>query len=169
MPKNSSKIIFNSSPLINLAKINSLNLIEELFGQIIIPPAVRIEVIEQARDKDESSADIKELIDNNIIEIKEVKNQTLVRSFQTYLDFGESEVIALALEINAELIVIDEMEARETADNLNLNKTGFLGIIIKAHNNDIIDSGIDLVDSAIEQGFYISDNLYDKLVQKLSE
>ena len=75
MPKNSSKIIFNSSPLINLAKINSLNLIEELFGQIIIPPAVRIEVIEQARDKDESSADIKELIDNNIIEIKEVKNQ----------------------------------------------------------------------------------------------
>ena len=37
MPVNSSKVIFNSSPLINLAKTNSLYLIKELFGQIIIP------------------------------------------------------------------------------------------------------------------------------------
>ena len=168
MPENSSKTIFNSSPLINLAKINSLYLIEELFSQIIIPPAVRTEVIAQARDKDESS-DIKELIDKNIIVIKEVENQTLVKTLQTNLDLGESEVIALALEINADLVVIDEMEARETADNLEINKTGFLGIIIKAHNKNIIDSGITLIDSAIEKGFYISDSLYDILLQKLGE
>ena len=168
MPVNSSKVIFNSSPLINLAKTNSLYLIEELFGQVIIPSAVRTEVIDQARDKDESSG-IEKLIENNIIVTKEVENQTVVKTLRSHLDFGESEVIALALEINADLVVIDEMEARETADNLDINKTGFLGIIIKAHNKDIIDSGIDLIDSAIEQGFYISNSLYDILVKRLSD
>ena len=168
MQENSSKIIFNSSPLINLAKTNSLYLIEELFGQVIIPSAVRTEVIDQARDKDESSG-IEKLIENNIIVTKEVENQTVVKTLRSHLDFGESEVIALALEINADLVVIDEMEARETADNLDINKTGFLGIIIKAHNKDIIDSGIDLIDSAIEQGFYISNSLYDILVKRLSD
>ncbi len=168
MPKNSNKIIFNSSPLINLAKTNSLYLIKELFGQIVIPSAVRTEVIDQARDKDESSG-IKDLIENNIIVTKDVENKTLIKTLQSHLDFGESEVIALALELDADLIVIDEMEARETADSLEINKTGFLGVIIKAHNKDIIDSGICLIDNAIEQGFYISDSLYDKLVQRLND
>lgn len=168
MQKNNNKIIFNSSPLINLAKINSLSLIENLFDQIIIPPAVRIEVIEQARNIDESS-DIKQLIQDNIIIIKQIQNQTLVKSFQSHLDFGESEVIALALEINADLVVIDEMQARETADIYNLNKTGFLGIILKAERENVIDSDLDLIDRAIDQGFYIDDSLYEKLVQQLSE
>ena len=167
MENTNEKVIFNSSPLINLSKIKSLNLIEKIYGQVIIPEAVNEEVVISGKTK-ENIEGIIQLIEKDIVKIVKVKNRSLVKSFQMNLDYGESEVLALAIDMNASLIIIDEKEARQVADTYNLNKTGFIGILIKAEKLGLIDSAMDLIDLAIKKGFRINKNLYIKLKEKLS-
>lgn len=133
------KIVSNASPIINLSKINRLDLLEKLYQKIIIPEAVFKELIVKGHDKENIPA-IKSLIDNNIIDVHEVQSNALVKALEKDLDPGESAAIALAAEINAELVILDERDARETAEIYNLKKTGFIGILMKAKKEGFIDS-----------------------------
>ena len=140
MEKSDSNIvIFNSSPIINLSKINSLDLIKKIYKQILIPKAVYNEVLIKGTNKD-NIYKIEELINTQIIKIAIVNNQEIIKVFAKDLDYGESEVLALALQLNADLVVIDETDARNIADIYNLNKTGFIGILIKAQEAGYIST-----------------------------
>ena len=160
-----SKIIFNSSPLINLSKIEKLELVEKLFGKIIIPEAVFNELIKDASSK-KGSREIKDLINKGVVEVRKVEDENIIKSFRKDLDHGEAEVITLALEINADLIIIDEIEARRVAEIYNLKKTGFIGLLIKAYNKKYIDNFKELLDLAIQKGFWINKNLYKNIINK---
>ena len=162
------KIVCNASPIINLSKINKLDLIEKLYQKIIIPGAVFKELIVKGHDKENIPA-IKSLIENNIIDVQEVQSNALVRALEKDLDPGESAAIALAAEINAELIILDERDARETAEIYNLKKTGFIGILMKAKQKGFIDSVKKYLDQAIEKGFWIDEKLYQTIIKKLNE
>ncbi len=83
------------------------------------------------------------------------------------MDSGESEVIALAKEENADLVIIDEVDARRIADFHDLNKTGFIGILIKAKKNGLVDDVIRLIDIAVEKGFWINKDLYQQIFNSL--
>jgi predicted nucleic acid-binding protein len=172
MPKSKEskdqKIVCNASPIINLSKINKLDLIEKLYQKIIIPGAVFKELIVRGHDKENIPA-IKSLIDNNIIDVQEVQSNALVRALEKDLDPGESAAIALAAEINAELIILDERDARETAEIYNLKKTVFIGILMKAKQKGFIDSVKKYLDQAIEKGFWIDEKLYQTIIKKLNE
>lgn len=172
MPKSKQdkdqKIVCNASPIINLSKINKLDLIEKLYKKIIIPGAVFKELIVRGHDKENIPA-IKSLIDNNIIYVQEVQSNALVRALEKDLDPGESEAIALAAEINAEFIILDERDARETAEIYNLKKTGFIGILMKAKQKGFIDSVKKYLDQAIEKGFWIDEKLYGAIIKKINE
>jgi uncharacterized protein len=91
MPRSSEsktqKIISNTSPIINLSKIDKLDLIEKLYRKIIIPEAVFRELIVTGHDKENIPA-IKSLINNGVIEIREVKSDALVRALEQDLYFG---------------------------------------------------------------------------------
>ncbi len=164
----SPKIVSNTSPIINLAKIDKLDLIEKLYQNIIIPAAVYKELIMSGQDKENIPA-IKSLIDNKIIYVQEIQNSALTRALEQDLDPGESETIALAVEINADLVILDEREARETAEIYKLKKTGFIGILLKAKQKGFIDSVKKYLDRAIEKGFWIDERLYRSIIKKLSE
>ena len=92
------KAVSNSSPLINLARIGKLNLLPRIFGRIIIPNAVWQEVA--VEDQDYPGAD--EIRQAKWIQRAAVSNRQLVHSLRQELDAGEAEVIASAVEINAE-------------------------------------------------------------------
>ncbi len=170
MPKSKEdkdqKIVSNASPIINLAKINKLDLLEKLYQKIIIPRAVFKELIERAHDKENIQA-IKSIIDNNIIDVQEVQSDVLVTALEKDLDPGESAAIALAVEIKAELVILDERDARETAEIYNLKKTGFIGILMKAKQKGFIDSVEKYLDQAIEKGFWIDEKLYQSIIKKI--
>ena len=97
-------IVSNTSPVINLAAIGHLELLNKLYGKIILPEAVHHEITVKGAGQ-AGSTEIEKL---KWIEVKTVSNQKLVQALKMELDEGESEAIALAVELNAELLLIDE-------------------------------------------------------------
>ncbi|NIM14014.1 MAG: DUF3368 domain-containing protein [Candidatus Aminicenantes bacterium] len=166
--KKKIKVVCNSSPVIGLAKINRLDIIEKLYQEIIIPEAVFDELITKGKDKDKT-AEIKRLIDRNIVTVQEVKNLELIRLLRKDLDYGESEVIALALELQADLVILDEKDARDIAEFYNLKKIGLLGILIRAKERGLISLVKGYMDKLINAGFRIDDSLYELIAASLEE
>lgn len=166
--KKKIKIICNSSPIIGLAKVDRLDIIEKLYQEIIVPEAVFDELITKGRDKDKT-AEINELIDQNIVTVQNVSNRELIRALRKDLDYGESEVIALALELQADLVILDEKDARDIAEFYNLKKIGLLGVLIRAKERGFISSVKEYMDKLINAGFRIDQNLYELIASSLEE
>ncbi len=119
-------VISNSSPVIHLAKINKLNLLEKLYTRVIVPEKVYLECTETTQYHQEI-----QLISNSTwMTTLHIKDIRLFNLLYTEIDAGEAEALVLALEIDADLVLLDDMEARIKARSLGLNVTGTLGILL---------------------------------------
>jgi len=119
--------VSNASVLIALAKLGMLYLLEKLFRTITVPTVVFAEV---TRDIKKPGAKI--LKEAEWITVIEPSNKALVNMLLDFLDEGEANAIELAREINADLVLLDEKEARRIARRLGLKILGTLGILILA-------------------------------------
>ncbi len=72
--------------------------------------------------------------------------------FEKILDYGESEVLALALEIGADMVIVDEVDARRIAELHSIKKIGFLGLLVKTKKQRLIENVKDVLDAAISRG-----------------
>ena len=159
-------IVSNTSPLLNLAIINHLHLLERQFKEIFIPKAVLSEL--RINDNVEGSNQLKTAIQKGWLKVKPVKNISLVQLLQRELDQGESEAIALAIEIQADLILLDEKEGRRIARSLDLKITGILGIALKAWRNGDIKSMQEFIGTLRNEAhFYVALDLEQKILQDL--
>lgn len=159
-------IVSNASPLINLARIGQLNLLSQLYGKLLIPEAVWHEVVIEGAGQ--PGAD--EVKTASWIEKRLVTNKQLVLALRQELDAGEAEAIALALEIRAEMLLMDERLGRETARHLGLRYTGLIGVLVEAKHKEIIDA-IEpyLVALRTIAGFRVSDTLYMRVLHDAGE
>jgi predicted nucleic acid-binding protein len=82
---------------------------------------------------------------------------------------NSSPVIALALELQADLVILDEKDARDIAEFYNLKKIGLLGILIRAKERGLISSVTEYMDKLIKAGFRIDENLYELIAASLEE
>lgn len=162
------KAVFNSSPIINLSKIDCLHLLFQLFDKIIIPNAVYDEIVEAGKDKKGTKKIIK-VIKEGFITIRNVSNLSLVMALNRELDLGEAEAIVLALEINADLIVVDEKEARKYAELYEIKKTGVIGLLIRAKNRGYLDYLKPYLDLMVAEGFWLNKRLYQKILKEVDE
>jgi predicted nucleic acid-binding protein len=119
-------VVSNTSPISNLAAIGQLELLQQLYGNIIIPPAVYQELINSG-DADPATLAVQTL---DWIQTQPVSDRVLLETLQANLDPGEAEAITLAVEINAERLIIDERRGRNEAIRLGLQVTGLLGIAL---------------------------------------
>ncbi|MEC4888326.1 MAG: hypothetical protein SAL70_44530 [Scytonema sp. PMC 1070.18] len=119
-------IVCNTSPISNLAAIGQLSLLQQVYGNIVIPEAVETEIAKVATIYAQAALVPKQ----TWITVCSVTDLTLVQKLRgKKLDAGESEAIALAVELNAELLVIDEQLGRGIALNEGLNITGLIGVL----------------------------------------
>ncbi|MFQ5708190.1 MAG: DUF3368 domain-containing protein [bacterium] len=159
-------VISNTSPVINLAAIEKLDLLNQLYGKIIIPQGVYHEVKGTGADQ----AGATEIDDLEWIEVTSVPNQDLVQAVRMELDQGESEAIALAIQMKANLLLIDERRGRAVAKRFGLRYIGVLGIIVGAKHKGLIQAVTPLLDDLIARaGFWVSKNLYNRVVQVSGE
>ena len=155
-------VVTNASPLIGLARIGELELLQQLYGELVIPEAVEHEVVVEGAEL--PAAD--QVGKADWIKTRTVSNKQLVRVLQENLGAGEAEAIALALEIEAELLLLDEHRGRQTALHLGLRYTGLVGILIEAKSKGYIDSVKGYLNSLRDvAGFYVSERLYMRVIQ----
>lgn len=155
-------IVSNSSPLIALSRIGKLNILKSLYKKLLIPQAVAEEI----------SSDLTKKINLNTlswIKIKSLNQPLSVAILSVSLGRGESETMALVLELKADLVILDELAARNTAESLNLKFTGTLGIILKAKKKNLISSVRKTIDNLIKHGFRVSSQLYSDILELAGE
>jgi len=97
--------------------------------------------------------------------VEEPSDDPLVCTLGQDLDLGESEAIALAVEKEAGLILLDEREGRRRARNVGLEVTGLLGVLIRADREGNLSSLSEAIAQLEEEaGFWISDALREKIL-----
>jgi predicted nucleic acid-binding protein len=86
------------------------------------------------------------------------------------LDAGESSVIALALELNADWLIIDEQLGRQTATEYKLKITGILGLLIEAKRQKLIPLVKPILDDLINTAkFWVNPSLYNRILSIVGE
>lgn len=101
-------VVSNTSPLIGLAAIRQLTLLQQLYSSIIIPQVVYNEVT--VGNTDACSVAVQTF---HWIQTRQVTNRAIITRFPNKLDLGETEAIALAIELGADLLLIDDESGRE--------------------------------------------------------
>lgn len=159
-------IVSDTSPINNLAAINHLHLLLELYETVLIPEAVYRELT----DPNFPVAGATEVQTFDWIQTRAVSDRTLVEALSNELDIGEAEAIALAVEIQADQVLIDEHRGRLVASRLNLHYTGILGILVEAKSKGLIAEVRPRLDALInDAGFWIAEPLYNRVLQLANE
>jgi len=150
-------VVSNTSPLTNLAAIGQFNLLHDMFAQIYVPAGVMTELTAKNRLWPGAT----EVTASPWIKIEQVSHPTVVDALRLDLDRGEAEAIALALEKQADLVLLDEQAGRYAAQFLNLKVMGVVGLLIKAKQLGLLKSIKPQLDLLRQQaGFYINTSLY---------
>jgi predicted nucleic acid-binding protein len=137
-------IVCNASPLIALSQIGRLDVLRELFGTVLIPPAVSSEILPELRALPAWTI--------HTPLAKTVPRAVVAAS----LGPGESESIALALERSASRLILDDRAARRLAASLGVSVVGTLGALLAAKRRGIIASVRQCLDDLDAVHFHVS-------------
>lgn len=149
-------VVSDASPLIALHRIDHLALLEALFGTVAVPPAVKVEVTPGVPLP-------------GWVEERSLAQPSSAQVLRAVLDAGESEAIALALELSASRLLIDERAGRRLAQGLGLVVTGTLGVLYMAKRQGRLSAIRPLIDTLIAGGFRVAPDLYERIVADAGE
>lgn len=159
------RVVTDATVLIGLAKLGKLTFLKEIFSKVSIPEEVFKEVVERGKGKPGS----KLIRESPWIETKAVKDKTQVSFLMGSLDRGEAEVLALARELEADLILLDEEKARKSAVIAGFNVMGLLGLFNLAKNMGLVHEVRPLINELMTKKFRISDKVIEKALKNAGE
>jgi len=161
--------ISDSSTLIHLAALGRLVLLREYYTEVLIPPAVWKEVVEEGRGRP-GAREVEEAARAGWLKVIAAAEEPLVRLLKRELQDGEAEALALAVERQVEIVLLDESEARRAAAMYGLRKTGVVGILIRARLDGKVSSLRQELDRLHQDaGFWISEDLYRQALEAVGE
>ncbi len=153
-------VIADTTPVNYLVLIREVDLLPRLFGQVLIPPAV----LDELQDPETPAAVRAWLADApSWLQVHPLHSQP--DPGLDYLDDGEREAIALAEELKADQLVVDEIDARKEAARRKLPFIGTLGILRRAAQLDLIDLRSTLARLELTS-FYVDPDLIRSLVDE---
>ncbi|MEI7650033.1 MAG: DUF3368 domain-containing protein [Methanomicrobiales archaeon] len=164
-----SSAVSDSSPLIHLTAIGRLSLLKDYYNSIIIPTADWREVVEQGGSR-KGAMEIRNTRADGWITVASPKNVALIKALLQDLHEGEAESIALAIELNAGIIILDETEARRSAEQHGLPVIGIIGILMQAKADGKVRSMRAELDRLHKTGnFWISKSLHQMILTNAGE
>ena len=147
------KVYVDTSALIILNKIDALDLLNKIYGNVIITNYIQLE--------------LKEAIPSWIsVELNYNIDQSFLKNFN--LGLGETSIIINAIKNNG-FLIIDDLKARKIATTLSLSYTGSIGILIIAKELKLIDSVKYYLEKIQETNFRLSDALINKVLEITNE
>lgn len=157
--------VVDASPLIFLAKLERLDLLRQAAGSVCLPQAVADEI----RAKPDMATQVLEQALQTWIEVRVVDNRMAVDLLLAELDLGEAEVIVLAKILNAEYVVMDDLDARRFARRVGLRPIGTLGLLLAARLRGEIPSLQAEIQRLEKFGFRVSSALKAQLLRAAGE
>ena len=150
------RTVTDASPLIIFQRIGQIDLLEALLRNAFIPPAVRREVY---------SANVPPAW---------IQEQSLTQPLASQiiagrLGAGEREAIALALEIQATCLVLDDLPARRIAQLLHLTVIGSMGLLLQAKHKGLIGAVKPLIEEMQKTGFRVSEHVVTTILMAANE
>lgn len=160
-------VVADASVLIGLSSIGRLALLQERFPEgVLVPPAVWREVVEQGGER----PGVREVAEAGWITVREVTAQEIVQLLRMELEAGEAEAIALAHESGAEVVMLDERDARQAAKQLGLRVLGTIGILIWGRRVGKLISLREAMDALQHRAkFRISRTLFERALSEVGE
>lgn len=144
-------VVVNSTPPISLGNIEALWILEKLYGEVIVPEAVYEEVLKKS---DKASSLISSA---QWITVKKISGNYDRKMYQAKLHAGEVEVMILAQEIDADVVIIDDNAAKKAAQYLGINVAGTMGILLKAKEEGVVSGVKQYIERLLDNDFYVSD------------
>jgi predicted nucleic acid-binding protein len=158
-------IVSDTSPISALLKCNRVELLKQLFFQVVVPQKVFDELLVLER----SGIDVQSLLTASWIQILSPENKLKVEEFSDIVDSGEAEAIVLALELKAEILLIDDLAGRILATEQGLATKGLLGILVEAQKQNILPDAKLLVDTLRQNGtIWVSERVYQVFLKALN-
>ena len=152
-------VVSDTTPLISLLKINRIDLLEKLFGDVLIPQAVFDELTADERFQLEANR----IRQTKFIAVKPVNNpeSASILKRATGLDQGESEAIVLT----------DEAKGRNVSAQMGLRIMGTIGILMAAYEEHELtsDEVRECVDGLQRAGRHIGQRHYQMLLSRLKD
>lgn len=159
------RAVCNTSPIILLAKIRRLELLTQLYREVLIPSSVMGEI---EVSPSEEAMQVRSLLQEGRFQIHEATNRALER-IPADLGRGEREAIALALETKVDLVILDDQQGRRIACERGLVVTGTVGVLIEARERGLVSSVRHELDRLTEAGMWINEAFYHRILQELGE
>ncbi len=153
-------VVSNSTVLIYLAKIGKLNLLKELFGEILIPAEVFREVVINGKEQQQPDAFAVEMaIEEEWIKVKDIEALGELDEFG--IDIGEAEAISLAKSLGIP-VLLDQTHARVAAKALGLKPRGTIFVMLATLRKKLLtyEEYIDSLEELVKAGFRMSDEVY---------
>lgn len=159
--------VFNSSPWIFLTKLGTIEPALSLFQQVHIPLSVSNEILSKP---DESASIMKELQKKRQVHILKARNIRLVDALGNRLGRGEAEAIAIAIEMDAEVVCLDDYPARAEAIRLGLEVKGTLGIIRRLMELDKYECNLNnLYEDLKRMNFRVREKVYWEIFSDIGQ
>ena len=130
----------------------------------MVPSAVEAEVLAGGCDGIGSS-ELQEASWLRVVSLQDPRRADLLAD----LDQGEAEVLALAQELNADLVIIDERLARLHAKRLGLTLTGTMGVLLRAKQLGHVKAVAPLIDGLRQGGIHLSDMVVSEVLALADE
>ncbi len=159
-------VVSNTSPISNLAHVGQINLLQQLYQTVLIPTAVYAELLDERAGENVITA-----VQSAVwLKIQPVQQQELVSVLRNIVNLGEAEAIALAVEVNATRLLIDERLGRQVAVEQGLKINGVFGILLSAKQQGLIAIVKPIIDDLISQAnFRVSSQLYADVLKAANE
>ncbi|MBU0492070.1 MAG: DUF3368 domain-containing protein [Chloroflexi bacterium] len=156
-------VIANNTPLVALWILGRLDLLRDLYDEVLIPQAVYDEFLATERALRQKALE-------QAVWIKPVPlaNPQHTRVY-VGLDQGEAQVLALAEERDARLVIVDERKGRQYARRLDLPLTGTLGLLLLAKERGLIDRVAPLLAELQDAGLYLDADLVTQILHLAGE
>lgn len=155
-------VVSDTTPLIGLASIGRLDVLQKLFGEVYIPRAVYDETVTHGRVESIAKQEVDRA---GWIQVMDVQDRLAVNVLLDEMDLGEVETIILAGEIRADWVLMDEKKGRRKLSQLNIPKIGTLGILLKAKQIGLIPNLRDEIEKLQKTGFSISQSVVEEILK----
>jgi predicted nucleic acid-binding protein len=158
-------VISDASPIRALHCLGLLSLCRDLYGSVIVPEAVRQELLQPT-----STCPALNIRDYSDFDVRKPRSKSVDLGVPSDLDVGETEAITLAIELHADLLLMDERKGTAAARHLGLMTIGVIGVLLEAKRRGLIGHVLPFVDRLVaELRFFVSPRLREQLARLADE